>query len=87
MTPLALVLAQETPDPKTAVVMAVSVPITFGLVVLAWIGSNKWGWKWAGIVCGVCIGVAGHSGFVGEIAWMLINIGIKLVKSIGDSSL
>lgn len=81
-----LVLAQEAPNvpkvPGGAVGGAVSVSLVVGLVILCWVGTKVWQWRWTQIVIGVCLGVAGANGFVGELARMLIGIGMKVFQAV-----
>lgn len=87
MHPVLLLIAQEAPTaprPPGGAVLAgsLSVSVTVALAVLCWIGKRVWGWSWTPIVAGACLGVAGASGFVGDICRMLIGIGVNVFTSV-----
>jgi hypothetical protein len=61
---------------------AISVSVVVAGVILCWVGTKVWSWRWTQIVAGACIGVAGASGFIGDICRMIISIVVKAFTSV-----
>jgi hypothetical protein len=57
----------------------------FVALVIGFIAIKVYKAKVSSIVLGVCIGVLGASGFVGQIAWTIIGIVAKVVTSLASS--
>lgn len=78
------VLAQDAPAMPGGAVGGgiISVSVVGALVILCWLGTKIWSWRWTQIAAGACLGVAGASGFIGDICRMLIAVGIKTFQSV-----
>lgn len=78
-----LVLAQDAPAvPGGAVGGVISVSVVGGLVIFCWVMTKVSGWRWVQIAAGVCLGVAGANGFVGDIGRMLTGIGVRAFQAV-----
>lgn len=82
MNPNLYLLAQDAASPSMGAGGVVSVSIVVALVILCWIGTKVWSWRWTQVVAGACLGVAGASGFIGDICRMIIGIGVKAFTSV-----